>query len=140
MYKKHLSGKIARVFEIVGYFLLIPAILLLVLSAIIMVTLLISVPLFSIGLTLFAGYVKHSRGNLSEGKILPLWIASFLFNFLPLAFLMNQYYSDANKILENLNIFTGVLSFWWIIACCLSLTAFYDEFTQQNLRSNRQKV
>ena len=127
MYKKHLSEKIARVFEIVGYIQLIPAILLIILSAIFIIPLLISVPIFIIGLTLFIGYIKHSRRNLDESKVVVLWIATFLFNFLPLLFAASQFYSKGNEISTNLGIYSVTLIFWWIIACCLSLTAFYDE-------------
>ena len=130
MYKKHLSEKIARVFEIVGYILLIPTIPLVVFSALFIFPLLISIPVFGIGLTLFAGYVKHSRGNLDESKIVILWIATFLFNFLPLLFLATRYYSNAKDSFENVGFFSILLIFWWISACCLSLTAFYDEFIQ----------
>ena len=130
MYRKHLSEKIARVFEIVGYFLLIPAIPIVVLSAVFIFPLVISVPVFGIGLTLFAGYIKHSRGNPDESKVGILWIATFLFNFLPLLYSAAQYYSDADKMLESLGFIYILLISWWIIACCLSLTAFYDEFIQ----------
>ena len=130
MQKKSLSEKIARVFEVVGYFLLIPAVPIVIVSAIFIFPLLVSVPVFGIGLLLFAGYIKHSRGTLSEGKIIALWISTFLFNFLPLLFLAAQYYKS-DKIAESLNFFSGLLILWWIIASCLSLTAFYDEFIQK---------
>ena len=133
MYKKHLSEKIARVFEIVGYIQMIPAILLVIVSAIFILPLLISVPLFTIGLVLFIGYIKHSRGNLDESKVEILWVATFLFNFLPLLYMASQFYSYGTNAFASINIFSGPLIFWWIIACCLSLTAFYDEFIEQNL-------
>lgn len=128
MWKKSLSEKIARVFEVVGYILLLPASLAVLVSAMFIFPLIISVPLFGIGLTLLVGYAKHSRGNLDEGKILPLWIATFLFNFLPLLVPAYQYYSNADGRFESVGLFSGLLIFWWIIACCLSLTAIYEEF------------
>ncbi len=132
MWKKSLSEKIARVFEIVGYLQLIPAIPLVVLSAIFIFPLLISVPVFGIGLMLFVGYVKHSHATLSEGKILPLWTATFIFNFLPLLYLAFQYYSS-NEISDGLGFFIALMIFWWIMACCLSLTAIYDEFIENKI-------
>lgn len=128
MWKKSLSEKIARVFEIVGYILLIPTIPVVFISAVFIFPLLISVPLLTIGLTLFAGYIKHSRGNLDESKVVILWVATFIFNSLPLLFLATRYYSNAGNLLESLGLFSILLIFWWIMACCLSLTAFYDEF------------
>ena len=129
MWKKSLSEKIARVFEIVGYVLLIPAIPLVVLSAVFIFPLLISLPAFGIGLTLLVGYVKHSRGTLDEGKILPLWMVPFLYNVLPLMFIGFRFYgAHQNKIgLDDFNIFSLLLVFWLIAAVCLSLTAIYDE-------------
>lgn len=130
MYKKHLSQKIARVFEIVGYFQLIPAILLVILSALIIFPLLISIPIFGIGLTLFIGYIRHSRGNLSKGKILPLWFATFSFNFIPLLYAAIKYFKNEPVTLGGAVFVYGLLIFWWIIACTLSLTAIYDEFVE----------
>lgn len=130
MYKKHLSEKIARVFEIVGYFQLIPAILLVILSALLVFPLLISIPVFGIGLTLFVGYIKHSRGNLSKGKISPLWFATFLFNFIPLLFSAIKYFNNESVTIGNAVFVYGLLIFWWVIACCLSFTAFYDEIIE----------
>ncbi len=127
MWKKSLSEKIARVFEIVGYILLVPAALAVLVSAMVIFPLIISVPLFGIGLSLFVGYAKHSRGNLNESRILPLWIATFLFNFLPLLIPAYQHYSNTDERFESVGLFSGLLIFWWIIACCLSLTAIYDE-------------
>lgn len=130
MYKKRLSEKIARVFEIAGYILLIPTIPMVVVSAIFIFPLLISVPLFTIGLVLLIGYAKHSRGKLDESKVVILWIATFLFNVLPLLYTANQFYSYPNIMLESLNFVSVPVMFWWITACCLSLTAFYDDFIQ----------
>lgn len=134
MWEKSLSNKIARVFEVVGYVLLIPAILLTAISilfiifSLFIIPLLIAVPSFGIGLILFAGYIKHSRGNLDKNNILPLWSATFLFNFIPLVILIILYDFGYSKTLKDLNFFYIVLILWWIIACCLSLTAVYDEF------------
>lgn len=130
MYKKHLSQKIARAFEIVGYIQLIPAILLVLLSALIIFPLLISIPIFGTGLTLFIGYIKHSRGTLDKSKVMPLWIATFLFNFLPLFLPAMKYYNGEISKHESLSLFAVLSISWWIIACCLSLTALYDEFIE----------
>lgn len=134
MYKKHLSEKIARVFEIAGYVLIIPGILGVIVSAILIIPLLISVPIFTIGLVLFIGYIKHSRGNLDESKVSILWVATFIFNLLPLLYMVSQFFSYGSMALASINVFSVPLILWWIIACCLSFTAFYDEFIERNLK------
>ena len=147
MWKKSLSEKIARVFEIVNYLFIIPAVLLLGLSLIIFLiglfTLnlvtslycLVSILVFGLGITLFVGYVKHSRGNMVESKIIPLWMGTFLYNVLPLMYVCFKFFADYREkiVLGDLGEFTMFLILWWIMACCLSLTAIYDEFIENKI-------
>lgn len=139
MQKKTFSQKAAQIFEIAGCLFLIPAIIslffpillffggLIALRPEISILALIPILIFGIGLVLFIGYVKHWRGTLGERKILPLWSATFLFNFWPMIILAVLFYSDARQRSESLNFFSVLLIFWWMTACCLSLTAVYDE-------------
>lgn len=141
MWKKSLSEKIAKVFEVVNYIFIVPAILILFILLLIFLCGLFSLQWLSciyalifffiigIGVILFVGYIKHSRGTLDESKILPLWMVTFLYNVLPLMFIGFRFYGDyQNKIsLEDFNVFPLLLVFWWLAAVCLSLTAIYDE-------------
>ena len=86
------SQKIARVFEIVGYFWLVPSAISLFLpllySIMFIVTgnaagivgLAIIMGIFGIGIFLLVKYYQHSRGLLDEEKILPLWFGTLIFN------------------------------------------------------------
>ncbi|MEO6588294.1 MAG: hypothetical protein ABIP06_03105 [Pyrinomonadaceae bacterium] len=141
MWKKSLSEKIAQVFKIVGCLFLIlvlPSLIVpviyffggfvsLQMMACLIALILISV--FGIGFILFVGYAKHASGILEENKILPLWIGTFLYNILPLILVIYQLITNVNKTYrsEVFGVVYVLLSFWWIAAVCLSLTAIYDE-------------
>src|SRR5215203_4339792 len=84
--QKTYSQRVARGFEIVDYFLLLPAAVgvLVGISAIFkepLVGLLILITI-GIGLFLLVGYFKHSRGILDESYIPALWITTAVFNFI----------------------------------------------------------
>lgn len=143
MYKKHLSEKIATVFVVADILFLIPGIFGAIPATLIMLiglsTMegnlffygLICVLIFAMGIVLFIGYLKHNSGTLDEGKILPLWFGTLIYNGFPLFMTllslifrgMSPYFGAGNFALFS----TPVLG-WWILATCLSLTAIYDEF------------
>lgn len=151
MYKKQLSEKIAEVFFIAGIIFLVPAI-----PSILPILYLLLVGLFSMniqifgfglvwalifgfGLTLFIGYSKHCSGTLKEGKILPLWFATLIYNGLPLllTLLLLIFRSDYRQTAAEIfgltpklivSLYPALVLCWWITATCLALTAIYDEF------------
>jgi hypothetical protein len=103
MLEKTFSQKAARVFEIAGYLLLIPATLWLLVSFMLVLMAISSFRLeniqfqililigtltpsfiYILGVLLLTGYFKHSRGTFGENKITPLWIGTLLYNLLPL--------------------------------------------------------
>lgn len=95
------SQKVARVFEVIDYFLLFPA----VIGALVGLAALQSAPQYTllmyavltVGITLLVGYFKHSRGRLDEKCFSALWLTSAVFNFL--LFLPWLYY--ASTILQE---------------------------------------
>ena len=94
--RKSFSQKTARVFEIAGYVLTLPAILSLMGAFVTMANgvfsaispiLLTSILLFGIagvGFALLFGYYKHSRGTLPAKSVPWLWGVTLIFNGLPL--------------------------------------------------------
>ena len=80
------SQKVARVFEIVDYFLLLPA----AVGAAFGFFALFGQPLYGlliyavlgVGIALLVGYFKHSRGRLDEKYISVLWLTTAVYNFL----------------------------------------------------------
>jgi len=87
--EKTYSQKVARIFEIVDYFLLIPA----AIGAFFGFFVLVGSPFTAwyailfyvflvVGLVLMVGYFRHSRGYLDEQNISFLWITSVVYNFL----------------------------------------------------------
>lgn len=131
MTKKTFSQKAALIFEVVGYALLIPATLSILLTLIF--PFLIFIPLFftAIGVVLLVGYYKHSRGLLGKGKIIPLWLATLLFNGLPLLpvlkFVLTFDSGRRSTFEDGAGRLYFVLAFWWIIAVALSAASVWDE-------------
>lgn len=80
------SQKVARVFEIIDYFLLVPAAigLLVGLAAIFESPAIggLVLAVLGIGIALMVGYIKHSRGKLSHEYISVLWIGTAIYNFM----------------------------------------------------------
>jgi hypothetical protein len=138
--EKTYSQKVARAFEIVDYFLLIPA----AIGALVGLVAIGSNPLFTllmytvliVGLTLLIGYFKHSRSTLDPQYISALWMTSAVFNFLLL--LPSLYYVAMmyqNLTFETLRYslmgFLIPLSivFSYITAIILSLKAYsFDKY------------
>ena len=81
--EKSYSQKIARVFEIVDYILLLPAV-----AGVFLATLIFSVATFIVygifiaGVILLVGYRRHARGNLSPENLSALWIGTAVYNFI----------------------------------------------------------
>lgn len=94
----NISQKIARTFEIVDYFMLIPAACATFLSLMFIGVApwfpFLIFAIFIFGCVLMIGYFKHSRGRLNEKHISALWIATIAFNaVLSLPFIIYAWYS-----------------------------------------------
>ena len=103
MTEKTYSQKVARVFEIIDYFMLLPAgIGFLVGLAFISVNPLYTVLLYAFlttGIVLMVGYFKHSRGRLDEKYISALWLTTAAYNlvlFLPCLYRTSRLLQEAN--------------------------------------------
>lgn len=96
--EKTYSQKIARVFEIVDYILLLPSILGVFLATLIfsIVTFLVY-GIFIAGVILLVGYRRHARGNLSPENLTALWIGTAVYNFI----LLLPCLIFASKMLQN---------------------------------------
>jgi hypothetical protein len=85
MTDKTYSQRVARVFEILDYFMLVPA----AIGALVGLALLFANPLYSfllygfltVGIVLMVGYFKHSRGRLEEKYFNALWLTTAGYNF-----------------------------------------------------------
>lgn len=90
--KENYSQKIARIFKIVGFIMLIPSILImfvaLSLNDVWIGPLLFFIVIF--GWVLFAGYISHSRGNMKPDTIIWLWLGTIIFSGVPLIFTLNR--------------------------------------------------
>jgi NADH:ubiquinone oxidoreductase subunit 6 (subunit J) len=149
MSEKTVSQKIARVFEIVDYFLLIPSLAGLFFG-IAMLSDKNSFPfglaicaVFTIGTLLLIGYFKHSRGRLSEKSTVALWIGTILFNalfFLPSIFYVIKELNDRTLLgsINNLKEITQTpyswLILWWEIAIGGSIIALSSYKINQKYR------
>jgi hypothetical protein len=151
MFQKTFSQKVARIFEIVGYVMLLPSIISLIYPLLMLLAsiaslrfelfLYCSIPfiLFGIGTTLLVGYFKHSRGILDERKIIPLWGGTFFFNCL---FLVPTFYFSFGWLTNVRDFQTEQFSnpfvlvylavfFWWFCAVFLSVVAAVSVFRNQ---------
>jgi hypothetical protein len=153
MFRKTFSQKVAIIFEVVGYLLLVPAILSLIYPLLFVVGSLFSLQIpylvislipfliFGLGIVLLAGYVKHSRGTLDEEKIIPLWVGTLFYNVLPLLPVFYQILMKSDELdnfsyqqlLSPFALFCIFLVLWWIAAVLLSIGAIFSE-----LRENQQ--
>lgn len=153
MFRKTFSQKAARVFEVAGYLLLVPAILSLIFPFMMVIASLASLQIqifvmclipffiFGLGIILLDGYIKHSRGTLDEEKIILLWGGTILYNVLPLLPVFYQifmksdefHYFNYQQLLSPYALFCIFLVLWWIVAVSLSIGAIFSE-----LRENQQ--
>lgn len=84
--QKTYSQKVARVFEVIGYLMLLPA----AIGALAGFLAIANQPLYAlliyvilgIGVTLLVGYFKYSRGRLEEKFCSALWLTTAVYNFL----------------------------------------------------------
>ena len=150
MFRKTFSQKAARVFEVAGYLLLVPAILSLIYPFIMVIASLVSLQIqifvmslipffiFGLGSILLGGYIKHSRGTLDEDKIIPLWGGTLVYNVLPLLPVFYQIFMKSDEfhnysfqqLLSPYALFCIFLALWWIVAVSLSIGAIFSELTE----------
>lgn len=135
MFRKSFSQKVGRVFEIVAYLLLVPAILCLFHSLLLIYLGLIVILIFSCGILLLIGYVKHSRGTLGEEKVIPFWVGTFFYNALPLLIVIfsmqNDYQNlDLQRLLSPYGLFGLAIVIWWIVAVMLSIAESCSELKE----------
>lgn len=150
MFRKTFSQKAARVFEVAGYLLLVPAILSLIFPFLFAVGSLVSLQIhvfimclipffiFGLGIILLGGYIKHSRGTLDEDKIIPLWGGTLVYNVLPLLPVFYQIFMKSDEfhhfsyqqLLSPFALFCISLALWWIVAVSLSIGAIFSELTE----------
>lgn len=149
MSNRTFSQKIARVFEIVDYFLLVPSLAGL-LFGVAMLGDKNSFPfglaicaVFTIGTTLLVGYFKHSRGRLSEKSTVALWIGTIFFNalfLLPVIFFTIREINLGSFLSGNniSSIFTlspvSLITLWWAFAIVGSIVALKDVRLSQKYR------
>jgi len=135
------SQKVARVFEIVDYILLIPAAF-----GVLMATLMMSESLAftliiwtitALGIVLLVGYFKHSRGRLSERKISLLWFGTIFYNSIPLLFTLYFLYiyltdngPDSLYRDNGLLVIFGMFGVWWAIAVFAPAKALYSNYRE----------
>lgn len=108
--EKTYSQKIARVFEIVDYILLLPAVLGLLLATLTFsgVTFIVY-GIFTGGVILLVGYRRHARGDLSPENLTALWLGSAVYNFillLPCLFFVSKMFQKG---------FSGELAFIFLL-------------------------
>jgi len=135
------SQKAARVFEIVDYFLLIPAALGVTVASL----MIFSVPLFtlliwviaSLGLTLLSGYRRHSRGTLSERKVKMLWLGTIFYNstamlfaayFIYEFFTVEYGWQEYRHVSTEAVLIWAMSAAWWTTAVFVPANALYKNY------------
>jgi hypothetical protein len=141
MFKKTYSQKIARVFEITNYFM-VTAMVVLTGTAILTGIIIFFIPTFIVilifcvaGSVLGIKYIKHSRGELDEEKVLGMWVGTIFLNALPLLISIYVFYKELSSINESnyrqdFGIFTLIwiiLMIWWSLAVVISITAIWSD-------------
>jgi hypothetical protein len=136
--EKTYSQKVARAFEIIDYFLLIPA----GIGALVGLVAIGSIPLYALllyavlitGIVLLVGYFKHSRNTLNPDHISALWLTSAVYNFLLLlpslyyvATLYQNHGSEEMQVSMMQFLFPLAVVFAYIMAITLSLKAYSFE-------------
>jgi hypothetical protein len=137
--EKSYSEKVARVFEIGCYFMIVPGILATLYS---FLTIILAIPvliLFLLGIWMFKSYIKHSRGLLEESEVVLMWVLSFMLNTV-FALVGVSAFSSANwsvpeSIGESAWFFTALsMVGWWITAAILPITALISIKKSDNAR------
>lgn len=137
------SQKIARFFEIVNYFMLVPAAFgifasFLLIKGAAWFTLII-LAISAIGMTLLIGYFKHSRGRLAESKVKALWIGTIAYNglfLLPTIYVvLSMAISEGTRFYRNFSepfSLAGIAIFvWWIVSIAGSSIALKSDLNQK---------
>lgn len=130
------SQSIAKVFTIIGYIMLIPAVLG-VLASFLTASPMIIIPLSLLffGSWLLRSYQRHWRGDLKEENIKAMWISSAIFNsmlLLPQILFFSQTLS-LNELSESIKSSGGYGSIylsiviWQLFAIFLSISAIRSE-------------
>lgn len=129
--KKTYSQKVARVFEVIDYFMLLPAGVGALVGFVLLGTnLLYAMLLYGfliIGMVLLVGYFKHSRGRLDEKYFSALWLTTAVYNFILL--LPALYWASIVLQTSDLRDYEGrldgatVLGFLFILGIVLSYIA-----------------
>jgi hypothetical protein len=128
MRQKTYSQKVARVFEIIDYFMLFPA----GIGVLVGFALFYSNPLYTLllyafltfGIFLLAGYFKHSRGTLDEKYFSALWLTTAGYNFVLL--LPCLYWASTLLQTENFKGYEGngaLVSFLFLLGIVFSYLA-----------------
>jgi hypothetical protein len=149
------SQKVARIFEIVDYLMLVPA----GIGALFGLVMIANRPFYAmllygfliVGIILLVGYFKHSRGKLDERYFSALWVTSAIYNFLLL--LPSLYFAatlleeksfrdlkgrlDAGKIIIFLIL--GSIVFSYLAAVTSSLKAYSFE-RRKNVSKSRLSI
>ncbi len=135
--KENYSQKIARIFKIVGFIMLIPSILImfvaLSLNDVWIGPLLFFIVIF--GWVLFAGYISHSRGNMKPDTVVWLWIGTIIFSGVPLIFTLNRIISFLFKLPQfdlryGIIFFLTGLSLIWLTAFTLATSALVSSIKE----------
>ncbi len=90
------------------------------------------------------GYRKHSRGELSEGKIMPLWIGTAVFNFvllIPQFLLLSNLpsFNEINLSIQSSGVFGSLylsMVIWQMLAVVLSISAIVSEVSTNRNSGN----
>ena len=146
--RKTFSQKVARFFEVVDYFLLVPATAGLCCTLFIPPLFFIILPTYSFGCLLLIGYIKHSRGKLDEHNVWGLWLGTALYNAIGLIvirwFVLYDWFDrEFQRNWANIEfwmrpdtlIFIGWLS-WFVLICSLSVLLLFRDWVElQQLKS-----
>lgn len=141
--KRNFSQKIARIFQIVGNILLIPASLGFVVffclaSEMGPPFMLVSLIFFIFGISLFIGCCKHSRGNLTLSKAIWLWIGIIFFNSLFMVPSILAAYRFGDDFFSSIRVWPQliwiILNIWWIVAISLAISALLHDLSEKKYR------
>lgn len=140
------SQKIARFFEIVNYFMLVPAAFGIFCSFLLIKELpwftAIILGVSAVGMTLLVGYFKHSRGRLAESKVKALWIGTIAYNalfLLPMTYIvLSMAISEGIGLSRNFSepsfLLGAAIFVWWIVSIAGSGIALKSDSGNQTYR------
>ncbi len=134
--KKTYSQKIARIFIIIGFIMLIPPILKMIDSLVLNSDFVGPIYFFIVifGLVLFAGYISHSRGDMKPDTVLWLWLGTIIFYGVPLVFTLSRaislfFNSQFGERYGFIFFLTG-LSLIWLTAFILATSALVSKIKE----------